>query len=240
NAEVRLTPAKIDITPLRREFYLEERVGVERELRSVRQRHPAVLADSGRHDLHAGPPVDPERRPEGDDEHHSGGRLPVGFARAQRGSQSRERAAARRRELRGRGALLGALRQAIQSAPGEAQLLERAAIAGVLAQPSLELAALGGREAAGVETPGPNRCLVVDLRLRLQSDDVAHLDSPSFTRRRGKGSPAATSSPSSSPRLRSRSRQRTSPLATCFSIVLCDKPSTCAISACDNWYTLRS
>src|SRR6185437_1576610 len=233
DVEMRLASSKIHITPLRSEAHREHRVGVECELRPVCQAHATVLTDGSGEELHARPTRHPEPCAERDDEHGRRRRFPVLFASA-------EEPAALRAHESGELVIRQPVRQAVEEAPRLAQLFERAAIAGIFAQPRVELASLGDRQPTGVETPGPNRRLVVDLRLGLQSDDVAHLDSPSFTRRRGNGSPGTRSNPSSNPRLRNRSRQRTSPLATCFSIVLCERPSTCAISACESWYTLRS
>src|SRR6185437_14340712 len=201
-------------------------------LGAVRQLHVAMLTDRRRHDLHAGAPCNPESGPERCHEHCGRSRSPVPCPPplCTRRRFQHERAGVLPHGC-GEVLIRLPLSQPVEHTPGAAQFLERAPMPGVLPEPCLELVTLAGSEAAGIEAPGPNGGLVLDLGARLQSDDLAHLDSPSLTRRRN-GSSESTSNPSRRPRLRNRSRQRTSPLATCFSIVLCESPSTAAISAC--------
>src|SRR6185437_16603046 len=115
-------------------------------------------------------------------------------AQASRAAQSAEKWPSLRRRERGPPVVPRPLREALEQRPGAVQVIECAAVAAIRAQPGLELAPLFGRESARVDPPRPNRCLVVDLCLRLQSDDVAHLDSRSLTRRCGNVSSGAASS----------------------------------------------
>src|SRR3569833_1007046 len=236
NAEMSLTLAKKDLAGIVAEARLDDGVGIECDDRPVGQGDIAMLPYGGGQRLSLIALVE---QPRGSTDRCNNGRrggeppLPATVPGSCR--RRRVRCVGKRRHLQ-RPMRIG---KSVQGFPDFSQFLVSTPVARILPQPGLETLDVGRGRRTRVRAPDPCGGLLIDFRPRAQFDDFAHSLLPLSATLRRDRERALLSTTSNKPSSLRYSRQRTSPLATCFSIVLSDTPRTSEISACESLCTLR-